>query len=150
SAPTRYYLNGFYVQEQVKWGKFNALIALRQEFYSDLLNYEAANEERVEQQALLPRFGLVYTPIEPISIYGTYTEGYQPQSAGTIGDPQRFGGPFDPLISNRVEGGIKTEFLQKRLVMNLAVYQIIQNNVLVNAGAPDNPDLLRPIGQERA
>lgn len=150
SAPTRYYLNGFYIQEQIKWGKFNALVALRQEFYSDLLNYEAADEERVEQQALLPRFGLVYTPIEPISIYGTYTEGYQPQTAGTIGDPQRFGGPFDPLISNMVEGGIKTEFLQKRLVMNLAIYQIIQNNVLVNAGAPDNPDLLRPIGQERA
>ena len=150
STPTRYYLNGFYIQEQIKWGKFNALIALRQEYYSDMLNYQMADEQRVEQKALLPRFGLVYTPIEPISIYATYNEGYQPQSAGTIGDPERFGGPFEPLISNMIEGGIKTEFLRKRLVVNLAIYQIIQNNVLMNAGAADNPDLLRPIGQERA
>src|SRR5690606_29715312 len=60
------------------------------------------------------------------------------------------GGPFDPLIGSVVVGGIKTEVLLKRLVMNVAVYEIIENNVLVNAGAHDNPHLFRPIGQERA
>jgi len=150
TAPNKYQVNGFYIQEQVKWGKFNALVALRQEYYVDLVDYQSADEEKVKQKALLPRFGLVYTPIEPISLYATYTEGYQPQAAATIGAPEIYGGPFDPLISNMIEGGAKTELFQKNLVMNVAIYQIIQNNVLVNANEPGNADMLRQIGQQRA
>lgn len=150
TAPNKYNVNGFYIQEQVKWGKFNALIALRQEYYEDLLDYQSSEEKKVKQHALLPRFGLVYTPIEPVSVYATYTEGYQPQAAATIGAPETYGGPFDPLISNMIEAGAKTELLQKRLVINLAIYQIIQNNVLVNANEPGNADMLRQIGQQRA
>jgi iron complex outermembrane receptor protein len=150
TAPNKYNVNGFYVQEQIKWGKFNALIALRQEYYQDLLDYQNPKEKKVKQHALLPRFGLVYTPVEPVSLYATYTEGYQPQAAATVGAPEIYGGPFDPLISNMVEGGAKMELLQKHLVVNLAIYQIIQNNVLVNANEPGNADMLRQIGQQRA
>lgn len=150
TAANKYKVNGFYIQEQIKWGKFNALIALRQEYYQDLPDYQTAKEKKVKQHALLPRFGLVYTPIEPVSLYATYTEGYQPQAAATIGAPEIYGGPFDPLISNMIEGGAKMELLQKRLVMNVAIYQILQNNVLVNANEPGNTDMLRQIGQQRA
>lgn len=150
TAPNKYKVNGFYIQEQIKWGKFNALIALRQEYYQDLPDYQSPKERKIKQHALLPRFGLVYTPIEPVSLYATYTEGYQPQAAATIGAPEIYGGPFDPLISNMIESGAKMELLQKRLVMNVAIYQIIQNNVLVNANEPGNADMLRQIGQQRA
>ncbi len=150
SSPSRYYVNGIYIQEQLKWGKFQALLSLRQEYYTDLLNYTLSTERKVKQQALIPRIGLVYTPIEPVTFYGAYTEGYQPQSAATIGAPEIYGGPFDPLISNMIEGGAKMELLSKRLAVNVAVYRIEQNNVLMNANAEDNPDLLRQIGQQRA
>ena len=150
TSPSKYQVNGFYIQEQIKWGKFNALIALSREQYRDLLGYESPSEKKVKQHVLLPRFGLVYTPIAPVSLYATYTEGYQPQEAATVGAPEIYGGPFDPLISNMIEGGIKTDLLQKRLVMNMAIYQIVQNNVLVNANEPGNADMLRQIGQQRA
>lgn len=149
-AVTKYYVNGVYIQDQISWGPLQALIAFRQEYYVDILNYQKPDSKNVEQQALIPRFGLVYTPIEPISLYATYAQGYQPQGAGTIGDPERFGGPFDPLTSTMYEGGAKTELLNKMLSINLAIYHIELNNILINANDPQNPDRLRQLGQQQA
>src|SRR5690606_11034679 len=131
-AVTKYHVNGFYLQDQITWGPIQALVAFRQEYYTDILNYQRDNEETVEQQKLIPRFGLVYTPAEPVSVYVTYAQGYQPQGAGTIGDPGRFGGPFDPLTSTMYEGGAKMEFINKQLSINAAIYHIEQNNILIN------------------
>lgn len=149
-AVTKYYVNGFYVQDQITWGPIQALLAFRQEYYTDILNYQQGNEETVEQKKFIPRFGLVYTPVEPVSLYVTYAQGYQPQGAGTIGDPETFGGPFDPLTSTMYEGGAKMEFLNKLLSINTAIYHIEQNNILINANDPGNPDLLRQLGQQRS
>lgn len=149
-ATTKYYVSGFYVQDQIKWGKLQALLSLRQEFYTDILNYQQQDEEEVRQKALIPRVGLVYTPFEPVSFYGTFAQGYQPQGAGIIGDPEVYGGPFDPLTSSMFEGGAKMEFLSGNFSVNLAGYQIEQNNILINAGDEGNPDRLRQIGQQRA
>lgn len=149
-ASTKYYVSGVYVQDQISWGPFQALLAFRQEHYVDILNYQKNNSEKVKQKKFIPRFGLVYTPIEPVSLYATYAQGYQPQGAGTIGDPERFGGPFDPLTSTMYEGGAKTELLNKQLTINLAVYNIELNNILINANDPGNPDKLRQLGQQRS
>src|SRR5690606_2260897 len=149
-AVTKYYVHGVYLQAQLSWGRFQALLAFRQEYYVDLVNYQKPDEEKVEQQAFIPRFGLVYTPIEPVSLYATYAQGYQPQGAGTIGDPERYGGPFDPLTSVMYEAGAKTEFFNKQLSLNLAIYHIEQNNILINANDPQNPDRLRQLGQEQS
>ncbi|MBE9583494.1 TonB-dependent receptor [Mucilaginibacter sp. JRF] len=149
-TPSRYFVNGVYVQEQLKWKQLQMLLGFRQEFYTDQLNYTKADQRNVQQKAFIPRVGLVYTPIEPVSFYATYVEGYQPQSAGTIGDPATFGGPFDPLISNMVEAGAKMDFFHKNLFVTTSVYRIVQNNILVNANADDNPDLLRQIGQQQS
>lgn len=115
-----------------------------------MTNYKKPAEKKVEQKALIPRVGLVYTPLDEVSFYGTYAEGYQPQSVAQIGDPARFGGPFDPLTSNMFEVGAKTEFFEKRLSANLSFYHIEQNNVLINAGDPGNTEKLRQEGQQVA
>jgi iron complex outermembrane receptor protein len=150
-APTKYYVNGIYLQDQISWGQFQALLGLRQEYYTDVTNYTKTTEKRLEQKALIPRIGLVYTPLDEVSFYGTYTEGYMPQSVANIGDQERFGGPFDPLISNMYEVGAKTEFFEKRLSANISFYRIEQNNRLMALGLDaSKPDLLTQIGQDQA
>ena len=48
------------------------------------------------------------------------------------------------------EGGAKTELIKKLLTVNLAIYLIELNIILVNANDPGNPDLLRQVGQQQA
>lgn len=145
----KYYTQGVYIQDQLSWKNLKALLSLRQEFYTDISGYGTPATSHVNQKALLPRFGLVYTPVKQISLYGTYVYGFQPQEAGYIGDPEKYGGPFDPLESNMIEFGIKSSWLNDRLSATLAVYKIEQNNVLGNANDAGNPDLLKQIGQVR-
>ena len=149
TEPAKYYVHGIYIQDQISFGKFQALLALRQEYYTDISNYKKPNEKKVEQKALIPRLGLVYTPLDQVSLYATYAEGYQPQSAATIGDPALYGGPFDPLISNMYEVGAKTEFFENRLSANLSFYRIEQNNVLIPR-KDGKPEELTQEGQQRS
>jgi iron complex outermembrane receptor protein len=146
-----YYTQGAYIQEQLQWGKFQALLALRQEYYtvpSKDVSIDSYNKND-NQSALLPRIGLLYGVTNNINIYATYLQGYEPQNAATNLNPNA-GGPFDPLTSNLVEGGAKGEFFSKRLFAGIALYQIEMSNVLVSANDPANPDLLVQRGQERA
>jgi iron complex outermembrane receptor protein len=150
NTPTKYYVNGIYIQDQIKWNKIQLLLGLRKEYYVDLINSGETDQQKVEQSALLPRVGLVYTPIAPLSFYGTYTKSYQPQGASTVGNVDIYGGPFDPLQGKMIEGGVKMELFEKRLAINIAAYRIEENNILINANDDGNPDLLRQVGAQRS
>ncbi len=147
-AVARIFQHGIFFQDQLTWGPVKAVLAVRQGYYTNVQNYQKDDENLVQQRKFIPRIGLLYTPIEPVSVYVNFTQGYQPQSASIIADPERYGGPFDPMTSKSFEGGVKTEFFGKQLAINAAVYHIEKNNILINAADPDNPDLRRQIGQQ--
>ncbi|WP_236975110.1 TonB-dependent receptor [Membranihabitans maritimus] len=146
-SPTKYYTFGAYLQGQLSIDRFKVLLALRQEFYRDVLNFKQPSEDKVKQEKLLPRLGLVYDITENINVYATYTESFQPQTSSILLNPE-LGGPFDPLSARMWEVGSKNELIQDRLSLNVALYRIEQNNILVNANDPSNPDLLQQRGQE--
>jgi iron complex outermembrane recepter protein len=148
-SPTLYYAHGVYAQDQVTFGNLQVLLGVRQDWYFDRLNYLTPQEDIVQQMAFLPRFGAVYSATDDINFYASYMQGFQPQSAGVLRNPLA-GGPFDPLKSWMVEAGAKAEFFEKRFAVNIAAYQIVQNNVLVNANDPVNPQRLEQRGEERS
>jgi len=148
-APTYYHLHAGYVQDQLRLGRLQVLAGLRYERYTDLVGYKTSQETAVNQFALLPRAGAVFTVNEHVNLYGTYVQGYSPQTAATIANPNA-GGPFDPLTSSMVEAGAKSSWLQDRLSITTAVYHIRQKNVLYNANDAGQPDLLRQVGAEES
>ena len=149
--PTRTYTYGLYLQDQMKIGdRLQVLLGLRQEFYTNRLNTADGGFEYIDQNTLLPRAGVVFSITDQVNAYGTYTQGFEPQDASILQDPDMYGGPFDPLTSRMIEGGIKADLFGNRLLASLAVYQITQNNILVNANSPANPNLLEQRGEERS
>lgn len=147
--PTFYATQGIYVQDVLSWGRLRALLALRQDYFTDRLGYRTNNETEVRQSALIPRVGLTYLLSPQVNLYATYVQGYQPQEAARINNPNA-GGPFSPLTSTLWEAGAKTQWFQGRFTGNLAVYHLTVNGALYNAGTPGNPDQLVQIGQEVA
>ncbi|WP_422080595.1 TonB-dependent receptor domain-containing protein [Ulvibacterium sp.] len=147
--------NGIYVQNQFKMGKFSALVNLRYEWYEDKFDYESPNEESFKNEAFIPRVGLTYEATDNVSVYGTYIEGFQPQSNTVTLSPatENFfwaGSPaeFDPLESDLIEFGAKGEFFGGKLAMNMAIYEINQRNLLLQD--PMDEDLLVTRGAQRS
>ncbi|MEA5256681.1 TonB-dependent receptor [Arcicella aquatica] len=146
--------NAIYIQEQLQWNRFTVLLSLRNEWFEDITNYQANNPLTVQKTALLPRIGLTYAINKAINVYGTYLEGFQPQSNTVTLMPQTgslpAGSQFDPLKSDLKEIGIKTDLFNNRVRLNVAIYEINQKNILMNANDPTNPDLLVTRGAERS
>lgn len=150
NTPSKYYVNGVYIQDQIKWKKLQVLLGLRKEYYNDVIRNGEKDEQHVQQTAFIPRAGVVYSLLDNLNVYGTYAKGYQPQGAALVGNTAIYGGPFDPLKSNIIEFGAKTELFQQRLLLTVAAYKIEQNNILINANDPENPDRLRQLGQQQS
>ncbi|GGH26491.1 ligand-gated channel [Dyadobacter endophyticus] len=146
--------NAVYIQEQMQLGKLTMLLGLRNEWFEDITNYEAPNTLKVKKTALLPRIGITFTVNKAMNVYGTYLEGFQPQSNTVTLMPQtgslQAGSQFDPLRSNLKEVGLKTDLFHSHMRFNVAFYEIIQKNILMNANDPANPDRLVTRGEERS
>ncbi|MBL1220669.1 TonB-dependent receptor [Chryseobacterium sp. L7] len=144
--------NGIYVQDQIKWNRFNLFLSLRQEWFEDITRYKENNEIKVKDTKLIPRIGLTYNINEQINVYASYIEGFQPQSNTASLAPITIpaGRAFDPLKSQSKEVGMKADFFAKKLHVDLAFYEIRQQNILLNANDPAEPDRLVTRGQERS
>jgi iron complex outermembrane receptor protein len=128
TAALKYYTTGYYLQNQITINKLQVLLGLRYNSYIDYIKYNTNDEEKIEQNKLIPRLGLVYAITDNLNAYGTYTESFEPQRANFMDEVK--GGPFDPLQGNMVEFGLKGEFFSKKLAANIAIYSITQKNEL--------------------
>ena len=103
----------------------------------------ASANQRQPDQAFTPRVGLVYQPIQPVSLYASFSQSFA-QNIGTT-----FGGSlFKPSRGTQYEVGVKTDFLSGRLSSTLALYQLTLSNVLT----PDssNPVYNVQTGEQRS
>lgn len=144
--------NAIYIQEQFTWNKISLLLGLRNEWFKDITNYKSENELTVKKEKLLPRVGITYALNKNINVYATYLEGFQPQSNTVTLMPVAAptGSTFDPLISDLKEIGLKADLIGNKIHLTVALYEINQKNILMNANDPVNPDLLVTRGAERS
>ena len=98
--------------------------------------------------AFSPKAGLVYQPTKEISLFGSYSNSFTPNTGTTV-DLQ----PIKPSIIDQYEAGIKTELFQGLLSTNVTVYQITNSNLAQTAqfkadGTPNVDTTLKVLSGE--
>ncbi len=120
---------GTYVQDQVELAPGLQLLAgvrfdaVRQFYWSRT----TSNSVKPADQNLLgvsPRIGLVYRPIEPLSLYASYTKSFNPQTANVLGQSAP-----PPEHGTQYEVGAKADLIPDRLSATFAAFIIQKTNV---------------------
>ena len=92
----------------------------------------------------------MYEVNDGLSVYATYGEGFRQQ-----GGVDFLGNQFDPNLTESIEGGLKADlgsfFNSLDSTATLAVFQIDQDNILVNDDRPENTSFSSfPAGEARS
>lgn len=84
-----------------------------------------------------PKVGLSYKPSENILLYGSYAEGFR--SGGFNGRGTEIGtlGPYNPETVKNWELGLKSEWLDKKLILNLSAFHTKYLNKQEDIVVPD-------------
>lgn len=108
-------------------------------------NNLAGTETTQEDDAVFsPRAGVVYKPLETVSLYASYSESFEPNSARDQND--NF---LDPTKGEQFEVGVKSEFLQSRLRTTLAAFEITKTNIPRRVSSPGGSYSV-PTGEQRS
>ncbi|MEL6401217.1 MAG: TonB-dependent receptor, partial [Cyanobacteria bacterium J06626_4] len=102
-----------------------------------------SSESTLNEDAFTPRVGLVYQPIEELSLYGSYTTSFVPNT-----DTTEAGEILEPERGEQFEIGARAELLDGRLTANLAFFDITKENVATTD--PDNIFFSVATGEQRS
>lgn len=121
---------GIYIQDQVDITEsLHLLIGGRFDLTEQYGNTLGTISSQTDT-AFSPRLSIVYQPIEPISLYASYSQSFTP----VIGR-SRTRSPFEPERGTQYEIGIKAD-ITDTLFATLAAFEITKSNVLT----PDPTD----------
>ncbi|MGL6341066.1 MAG: TonB-dependent siderophore receptor, partial [Waterburya sp.] len=125
---------GIYLQDQVAFTKQIKLLAgLRYDTVEkNIIDNSDQSETTQNDDAVIPRVGIVYQPIPELSLYGSYSQSFAPSEQTTSN-----GEPLEPEKGEGFEFGVKSELLEKKLSATLAYFNITKQNVA-------NPDPVDP------
>ncbi len=125
---------GIYVQDLVNLSeKFKLLAGLRWSWLETspvkttylLKNDSVGLAKAITDQAFSPRLGLVYQPTKFTSVFASYSNSFTPNSGTDI-----YFNPLPPSVIDQYELGIKNDFFNSRLDVNLTLYRILNNNLV--------------------
>ncbi|QKQ77867.1 TonB-dependent siderophore receptor [Nostoc sp. TCL240-02] len=145
---TRISTTGVYLQDQVTLlSNLKLLVGGRYDFvFSDnsaKIGDADTTNSNFYDSAFSPRVGLVYQPIEPISLYASYSSSFVPNNSRTAN-----GISLEPSRGTQYEVGIKSEFFDRRLSATLASYNITKTNIPTTD--PNNTDFSIAVGEVKS
>jgi iron complex outermembrane receptor protein len=141
---------GIYLQDQIALSP-NVQLLLGGRF--DYVDQELKNnptvfdpigsEDNPTNDAFSPQIGIVYKPIEPISLYASYSRSFEPNTGTTA-----TGEFLEPERGTQYEVGVKADLLDRRLFTTLAFYHLTRSNVATTD--PDDPNFSIAVGEQRS
>jgi iron complex outermembrane receptor protein len=126
---------GIYIQDQVTLasnlklllgGRFDLFEQTNQNLLTDTTTSQSGN-------AFSPRVGIVYQPIEPISVYASYSRSFAPVTGRSFE-----GDVFQPERGTQYEVGVKAD-LNERFSTTLALYELTRTGVTTADTRPGVP-----------
>ncbi|MEM8641054.1 MAG: TonB-dependent siderophore receptor [Cyanobacteria bacterium P01_G01_bin.54] len=117
---------GFYLQEQISFSDdFFLLAGLRYDKVAqDSEDFSDQARDNQRDDDFTHRLGLVYKPIEDLSLYTSHSTTFVPNSGTT-----RTGEIPEPERGEQFEIGARAELLDGRFLVNLAFFDITKQNV---------------------
>lgn len=119
-----------YLQDQIAFSDHWQLIAgVRfDRFGLDFDDRRAANADFSRDDDLVsPRLGLIYRPVEPVSLYASYSVSYLPQSGDQFSSLDVTTSALEPEEFKNLEVGVKWD-VTPALAVTAAVYQLDRSN----------------------
>ncbi|NNU16903.1 TonB-dependent siderophore receptor [Parvularcula sp. ZS-1/3] len=132
-----------YIQDEIALSdQLDLVLGLRfDSFEIDVLNVPADERRSRTDDNIAPRVGLVYKPLENISIYGSYSETFLPRSGEQFANINGAANALDPDEFTNLEAGIKWDFIDG-LSLTAAVFQIEQSSPQVADNDPETLDVI--------
>ena len=140
-------LNGLYVQDQIDLGLgLQLLVGVRYDtgtqYYFNRVPTSRTMPPDQQLSGTSPRVGLVYRPVEPLTLYASYATSFKPQTdsvLNAVNPPPETGELYE--IGTRLD-------LTPDLTVSAAAFRIIRNNV--SAADPVNTGFSVITGQQRS
>lgn len=133
---------GIYVQDQIDLlDNLHLLVGGRLDFADQYQNFAGDISEQSDT-AFSPRVGLVYQPIEPLSLYASFSRSFFPVVGRSAS-----GEAFEPERGTQYEVGVKAD-INDDISLTLAAYHLTKTNVLTND--LDDPDFSIQVGEQRS
>ncbi|MBE9053264.1 TonB-dependent siderophore receptor [Nostocales cyanobacterium LEGE 11386] len=137
----------FYLQDQIDLlPNLKILAGVRYDTFRQFRTERTLDEPRIEfeqtDSAWSPRFGIVYQPIQPLSLYASYTRSFAP-SLAQVRNADR--SAFIPTTGEQFEVGIKAD-LSNQLSLTLAAFDLRRQNV--STPDPDRPSFSIQTGEQ--
>jgi catecholate siderophore receptor len=125
-------VSSVYMQDQIEFSpQWQAIAGLRYDrFNVDLLNKNDNSAIEVTDTPLSPRIGLIYKPVEAVSVYGSYSIAYMPRAGEQLSSLSATNKAFDPEKFTNLELGVKWD-VKPDLAATAAIYKLERTNVVL-------------------
>ena len=133
-----------YVQDQIEFSpQWQAVLGLRHDrFEVDFRNNRTAEMLTKQNDLLSPRVGLIYKPVEPMSIYASYSLAYMPRAGEQLASLTPSNNALKPEEFRNMEIGAKWD-LNPELSLTAAIYRLDRKNVAFSdSNRPEAPPIL--------
>ena len=130
-----------YLQDQIYLNEqFQIIAGLRYDKFKTKFNdnVTTSNSANVNDQFISPRVGLVYKPIEPVSLYTNYSLSYLPRTGEQLTSLTSSIKSFDPEKFTNIEAGIKYDLLQSFSISS-SIYRLERSKIAItDPSSPTN------------
>ena len=131
---------GLYLQDQITLlPQLKAVLGIRYDnFDANFVNNRNGQRIHTNDGLVSPRVGLIYKPIEEVSIYGNYSLAYVPRAGDQLSSLTLSNAALKPESFMNLELGAKWD-IRPDLALTTALYQLDRSNVITQ----DPSDLSR-------